>query len=79
MVKEAKKKAAKEFAMKKEAEAKNKKWSLMIVNRLKFLFLPIFVLIFPVLLVVMQPDLGTSILIAGGGLGKGGLNITGGS
>ena len=34
------------------------------VNKLKFLFLPIFVLIFPVLLVVMQPDLGTSILIA---------------
>ena len=38
------------------------------VNRVKFLFLPIFVLIFPVLLVVMQPDLGTSILIAAGGL-----------
>ena len=38
------------------------------VNKLKFLFLPIFVLIFPVLLVVMQPDLGTSILIAAGGL-----------
>ena len=38
------------------------------VNRLKFLFLPIFVLIFPVLLVVMQPDLGTSLLIAAGGL-----------
>ena len=38
------------------------------VNRLKFLFLPIFVLIFPVLLVVMQPDLGTSLLIASGGL-----------
>ena len=38
------------------------------VNRLKFLFLPIFALIFPVLLVVMQPDLGTSILIAAGGL-----------
>ena len=38
------------------------------VNRLKFLFLPIFVLIFPVLLVVIQPDLGTSILIAAGGL-----------
>ena len=38
------------------------------VNKIKFLFLPIFVLIFPVLLVVMQPDLGTSILIAGGGL-----------
>ena len=38
------------------------------VNRLKFLFLPIFVLILPVLLVVMQPDLGTSLLIASGGL-----------
>tara|TARA_B100001559_G_C16497016_1_gene621360 strand:+ start:544 stop:1668 length:1125 start_codon:yes stop_codon:yes gene_type:complete len=38
------------------------------VNKIKFLFLPIFVLIFPVLLVVTQPDLGTSILIAGGGL-----------
>ena len=38
------------------------------VNRLKFLFLPIFILIFPVLLVVMQPDLGTSLLIASGGL-----------
>ena len=38
------------------------------VNRLKFLFLPIFVLIFPVLLVIMQPDLGTSLLIASGGL-----------
>ena len=38
------------------------------VNRLKFLFLPIFVLIFPVLLVVMQPDLGTALLIAFGGL-----------
>ncbi|MBD1172358.1 rod shape-determining protein RodA [Pelagibacterales bacterium SAG-MED05] len=38
------------------------------VNRLKFLFTPIFVLIFPVLLVVMQPDLGTAILIASGGL-----------
>ena len=38
------------------------------VNRLKYLFLPIFVLIFPVILVVMQPDLGTSILIAAGGL-----------
>ena len=38
------------------------------VNRLKFLFVPIFVLIFPVLLVIMQPDLGTSLLIASGGL-----------
>ena len=38
------------------------------INKLKYLFLPIFVLIFPVLLVVMQPDLGTSLLIASGGL-----------
>ncbi len=38
------------------------------VNKLRFLFLPIFILICPVLLVVMQPDLGTSILIAAGGL-----------
>ncbi len=38
------------------------------VNRLKFLFLPIFVLIFPVLLVIMQPDLGTALLIAAGGI-----------
>ena len=42
--------------------------SIENVNRLKFLFLPVFVLITPVLLVVMQPDLGTSILIAAGGL-----------
>ena len=38
------------------------------INKLRFLFLPIFVLICPVLLVVMQPDLGTSLLIAAGGL-----------
>ena len=42
--------------------------SIENVNRLKFLFLPVFVLITPVLLVVMQPDLGTSLLIAAGGL-----------
>jgi len=42
--------------------------SIENVNRLKFLFLPIFVLISPVLLVVMQPDLGTALLIAAGGL-----------
>ena len=42
--------------------------SIENVNRLKFLFLPIFVLITPVLLVIMQPDLGTSLLIAAGGL-----------
>ena len=38
------------------------------INKMKFLFLPIFVLIFPVLLVVMQPDLGTAILIGLGGV-----------
>jgi len=42
--------------------------SIENVNRLKFLFLPVFVLVTPVLLVVMQPDLGTSLLIAAGGL-----------
>ncbi len=42
--------------------------SLENINKLKFLFLPIVVLIAPVLLVVMQPDLGTALLIAAGGL-----------
>ncbi len=42
--------------------------SLENVNRLRFLFLPVSALIAPVLLVIMQPDLGTSILIAAGGL-----------
>ncbi len=42
--------------------------SLENVNRLKFLFLPVSALIAPVLLVIMQPDLGTSLLIAAGGL-----------
>ncbi len=42
--------------------------SLENVNRIKYLFLPIVVLIAPVLLVIMQPDLGTSILIAAGGV-----------
>jgi len=42
--------------------------SLENVNKLRFLFLPIVVLIAPVLLVVMQPDLGTSLLIAAGGV-----------
>ena len=37
------------------------------VNRLKYLFLPIVALVSPVLLVITQPDLGTSILIAAGG------------
>ena len=38
------------------------------VNKLKFLFLPIVVLVAPSLLVVSQPDLGTSVLIAAGGI-----------
>ena len=42
--------------------------SIENINTLKFLFLPIIVLIAPVLLVIMQPDLGTSILIAAGGV-----------
>ena len=42
--------------------------SLENVNKIRFLFLPIVVLIAPVLLVVMQPDLGTALLIAAGGL-----------
>ncbi len=42
--------------------------SIENINSLKFLFLPIVALIAPVLLVVMQPDLGTSILIASGGV-----------
>ena len=39
------------------------------VNRVKFLFVPIVALIAPILLVITQPDLGTSILIAAGGIG----------
>ena len=42
--------------------------SIENINRLKFLFLPIIVLVAPVLLVVMQPDLGTALLIAAGGI-----------
>ena len=42
--------------------------SIENINRLKFLFLPIVALIAPVLLVVTQPDLGTSLLIASGGI-----------
>ena len=38
------------------------------VNKIKFLFLPIVVLVAPVLLVVTQPDLGTAALIAIGGI-----------
>ena len=38
------------------------------VNRIKYLFIPMVALISPVLLVITQPDLGTSILIAAGGI-----------
>ena len=38
------------------------------VNKLKYLFLPVVALISPVLLVIAQPDLGTSLLIAAGGI-----------
>ena len=38
------------------------------VNRIKFLLRPILALIVPVILVVMQPDLGTAFLIGAGGL-----------
>ncbi len=38
------------------------------VNKLKYLFLPIVVLVAPVLLVITQPDLGTAVLIAAGGV-----------
>ena len=42
--------------------------SIENINKVKFLFLPIVILIAPVLLVVMQPDLGTALLIAAGGI-----------
>ena len=42
--------------------------SIENINKIKFLFLPIVVLIAPTILVATQPDLGTSILIAAGGL-----------
>lgn len=42
--------------------------SIENINRLKYLFTPIVALIAPVLLVITQPDLGTSLLIASGGI-----------
>ena len=42
--------------------------SLENINKIKFLFLPIVALIAPVLLVIMQPDLGTALLIGAGGI-----------
>ena len=38
------------------------------VNRLKFLIQPLFALLIPVALIIVQPDLGTAILILSGGL-----------
>ena len=38
------------------------------VNSLRYLFIPIVALVGPVILVITQPDLGTSILIAAGGV-----------
>ena len=42
--------------------------SLENINKVRFLFLPIIALMAPVFLVIAQPDLGTSILIASGGV-----------
>ena len=42
--------------------------SIENMNRIRYLFLPIIALIAPLLLVATQPDLGTSILIAAGGI-----------
>ena len=42
--------------------------SIENMNTLKYLFIPIIALIAPILLVATQPDLGTSILIAAGGV-----------
>jgi len=42
--------------------------SIENINKIRFLFFPIFALIAPVLLVITQPDLGTSLLIAAGGI-----------
>ena len=42
--------------------------SIENINQLRFLFLPIVALIAPLILVATQPDLGTAVLIAAGGL-----------
>ena len=42
--------------------------SIENINQIRFLFLPIVVLISPIILVATQPDLGTALLIAAGGL-----------
>ena len=42
--------------------------SIENLNRIRYLFLPVVVLIAPIILVATQPDLGTALLIAAGGL-----------
>ena len=42
--------------------------SIENLNRVRYLFLPVVVLIAPIILVATQPDLGTALLIAAGGL-----------
>tara|TARA_B100001057_G_scaffold301976_1_gene302179 strand:+ start:343 stop:1467 length:1125 start_codon:yes stop_codon:yes gene_type:complete len=42
--------------------------SIENINSIKYLFVPVTVLIAPIILVATQPDLGTSILIAAGGV-----------
>ena len=42
--------------------------SIENINQIKFLFLPVVALIAPLILVATQPDLGTALLIAAGGL-----------
>ena len=42
--------------------------SIENINSIRYLFLPITVLVAPIILVATQPDLGTSILIASGGI-----------
>ena len=42
--------------------------SIENINQLRFLFLPIVVLVAPIILVATQPDLGTALLIAAGGI-----------
>ena len=42
--------------------------SIENLNRFRYLFLPIVVLVAPIILVATQPDLGTALLIAAGGL-----------
>ena len=42
--------------------------SIENINQIRYLFLPIVVLVSPIILVATQPDLGTSLLIAAGGL-----------